>query len=179
MTISTKLLTTAFVLTCAFQAHAVSSETEASSKALGANMTEEISFDEGKATLTDSAKKEISQFVKTAKDKGKIHEMKIAVWADREYPSKDTKASPADVKLADERAKALKEYMKKELAVSNVNTYNMTKRPNEMQKFLQTQTATTKETMEKMGAAPSTSKDTGMFKQRAQSSKAVMMIYME
>jgi uncharacterized protein (DUF1800 family) len=179
MTISTKIFTAAFALTCAFQAHALTSETEASSKAMGANMTEEIAFDEGKATLTDSAKKEISEFVKTAKDKGKIHEMKVAVWADREYPAKDTKASKADVSLADERAKNLKEYLKKELAVNNVNTYNMTKRPNEMQKFLRTQTAETKETMEKMGAAPSTSKDTGMFKQRAQSSKAVMMIYME
>ena len=161
-------------------AHAgVTSETEASSKALGAKMANEITFEEGKSSLTDTSKQEIREFIKTARDQGKIGEIKVAVWADREYPSPDTKASNADVKLANDRAKELKNFLKKELALNEVNTYNMTQRPNALQKFMHTPTANMKNTMEKMGAAPTTEKETGLFSQKAQASKAVMMIYMK
>ncbi|MFM6927090.1 MAG: hypothetical protein ACKOX6_01425, partial [Bdellovibrio sp.] len=173
--ISTKrILEMAIVLSTftGFASHAsVTSETEASSKALGAKMANEISFEEGKTSLTDTSKQEIRDFIKTARDQGKIGEVKVAVWADREYPSPDTKASDADVKLANERAKELKGFLKKELAVNDVNTYNMTQRPNALQKFIHTPTANMKNTMEKMGAAPTTEKETGLFNQKAQASK--------
>lgn len=181
--ISTKrILGMAIVLSAftGFAAHAsVTSETEASSKALGAKMADEISFEEGKTTLTDSSKQDIKDFIKTAREQGKIGEVKVAVWADREYPSPNTKASNADIKLANERAETLKSFLKKELAVNDVNTYNMTKRPNSLQQFVHTPTANMKDTMEKMGAAPTTEKETGLFNRKAQASKAVMMIYMK
>jgi hypothetical protein len=157
----------------------MSSETEKASQALGAKMSSEVKFDEGKATLTQDSKDKIRDFVRDARAKGKIDEIKVAAWADREYPTKDTKASSADVKLADERLKELKKYLKDDLKVSSVDSYNMTERPNALQKFLKTPTANVKNTMEASGAAPKTESETGLFGQRAQSSKAVLMIYMQ
>lgn len=157
----------------------VDAETETASKSLGAAMASEISFDEGKANLTEGAQNEIRSVINTAKEKGKIDELKVAVWADREYPVKDTKVSKADIDLAKKRADNIKSFIKKELKVGSVNTYNMTERPNALQKFLKTPQETVKSTMEASGAAPRTSEETGMFGQKAKASKAVIMIYMK
>lgn len=160
-------------------AYALDSATESAGKTLGAKMTSEISFDEGKSTLTDSAKNDIRNMVNEAKKSGKIDEMKVAAWADREYPTEGAKASKQDINLANDRAKAVKNLIKDELKVSSVDTYNMTERPNALQKFMRTDTAKTKTAMEESGAAPRTSDETGFFNQKAKSSKAVIMIYMK
>jgi len=162
------------------QAHAgVSTETEQASKLLGAKMVSEVSFDEGKSSLSDSSKEEIKAFVASARESGKIGEVKLAVWADREYPAKDTKASSGDVKLANERAKSLSNYLKKELKVDSVSSYNMTERPNALQKFVKTPAEKVKSTIEATGAAPKTDAETGFFNQKAQAKKAVLMLYMQ
>ncbi|WP_374073430.1 hypothetical protein [Bdellovibrio bacteriovorus] len=158
---------------------AVDSETETASKALGAKMASEISFDEGQATLSDGAKEEIRSLVQTAKEGGKIDELKVAVWADREYPTKDTKASKSDIALAKKRADVIKSFIKDEMKVGSVNTYNMTERPNALQKFLRTPESKVKTTLETSGAAPRTSSETGVFGQKAKASRAVIMVYME
>lgn len=168
------LVTASFVPAMA----AVSSETEQASQLLGAKMVSEVNFEEGKADLTDASKKEIREFVASARQSGKIGEVKLAVWADREYPTPDTKASKADVKLAEERAKNLSKYLKSELDIKHVSTYNMTERPNALQKFVKSPTEQVKSTMEATGAAPKTESETGVFHQKSQSKKAVMMVYM-
>ncbi|MNK01234.1 hypothetical protein D3C87_190290 [compost metagenome] len=160
-------------------AKGATTETENASKALGASQVSEITFEEGKSTLTQESRNEIREMVKDAEKSGKISEIKAAVWADREYPVSDTKAPKADIKLAEDRAKELKKFIKNELKVSDVKTYNMTERPNAMQKLLSTPTAQMKETLEGSGAAPGTEKEKGLFNQKAQASKAVLMIYMK
>ncbi|MEK2645712.1 hypothetical protein [Bdellovibrio sp. BCCA] len=155
----------------------VDSETETASKALGAKMTSEISFDEGQTNLSDSAKEDIRSLIKDAKEKGNIDELKVAVWADREYPTKDTKASKADIDLAKKRADNIKSFIKSEMKVGSVNTYNMTERPNALQKFLRTSDSKVKSTMEASGSAPRTSEETGFFGQKSKASKAVIMVY--
>jgi len=158
---------------------AADAETEAASKALGASKVSEISFSEGKANLSDEAKDDIRGLVNEAKESGKIDELKVAVWADREYPTKNTKASKGDIDLARKRADAIKDFIKKELDVSDVKTYNMTERPNALQRFLHTPTAKMKKTMETQGAAPRTEEETGFFGTKAKASKAVIMVYTE
>lgn len=181
MKTSSYILTTFLILSGASLGAlaAVDAETENASKSLGAALSSEISFDEGKANLTESAQNEIRSVIGSAKEKGKIDELKVAVWADREYPVKDTKASKADIDLAKKRAENIKSFIKKELKVSSVNTYNMTERPNALQKFLKTPQEEVKATMEASGAAPRTSEETGVFGQKAKASKAVIMIYMK
>jgi hypothetical protein len=158
---------------------AIDSETENASKSMGASMASEISFEEGKANLTENAKNDIRGVIKSAKETGKIDELKVAVWADREYPAKDTKASKADIDLAKKRADSIKTFIKNEMKVGTVNTYNMTERPNALEKFLKTPQEKVKSTMEASGAAPRTSDETGFFGQKAKSSKAVIMIYIK
>ncbi|MEN0059779.1 MAG: OmpA family protein [Bdellovibrio sp.] len=153
--------------------------TKAASENLGASMVSEVSFDQGRSTLNDSAKSEIRKIVDEAKQKGKIDELKVAAWADREYPTSGTKASKQDIDLADERARSVKNFIKDDLQVGSVNTYNMTERPNALQKFMRTDTAKTKTAMENTGAAPRTSDETGLFNQKAKSSKAVIMVYVK
>ncbi|WP_413582392.1 hypothetical protein [Bdellovibrio sp. HCB288] len=160
-------------------AFALDAETESASKALGAKMVSEVSFEEGKSTLTETAKTDIRNMVSEASKKGKIDELKVAVWADREYPTEGTKASKQDVKLANDRARVMKDFIKDELKVSSVETYNMTERPNALQKFIKTDTAKTKTAMETSGAAPRTTDETGFMGRKAKSSNAVIMVYMK
>jgi len=158
---------------------AVSGETEHAASAMGAAKVSQVSFDQGKSTLSDSARAEIKNVVEEAKKSGKINEIRLAVWADREYPSPDTKAPKADVKLANDRADEIKKYIKNELKVSDIKTFNMAERPNALQSMLGTKTAEVKETMEGSGAAPKTEKEKGIFNQKAQASTAVIMIEMK
>lgn len=157
----------------------VDSETEDTAKGMGANAVMEVSFDEGSAALTEDTKKELRNKISEAKQTNKIDELKIASWADREYPSKDTKASKSEVELAKKRGENLKSFVKDELKVGDVSTYNMTERPNPLQKFFRTGQAKVKNAMEASGAAPRTEKETGVFGTKAKASKAVIMIYYE
>ncbi len=168
------------VLGYAFTAGAaINSATESAARSLGANMVSEISFEEGKASLTADAKRELREFVSSARGSGKVDEVKVPVWADREYPITDSKASDGDVKLADDRAKEVKNYLKDQLKVSSVTTYNMAERPNSMQDLFKTEQAKTKNTLESKGAAPQTESETGFLGLKGQASKALVMVYLK
>lgn len=156
-----------------------SAETEQASATLGATKVSEISFEAGKATLTKEAQDDIRSIIQEAMKQGKINEVKAAVWADREYPVEENKAPKQDVKLANQRADTLKKFIKNELKVKDVNTYNMAERPNALEKFVNTSDAKVKSTLEATGAAPKTEGEKGLFNQKAQASKAVIMIYVK
>ncbi|WP_374030135.1 hypothetical protein [Bdellovibrio bacteriovorus] len=172
---------TVFILSlAASQAEAaIDSATEKASRALGAAMATEISFKESSADLNDRAKKEIQDIIAKSGNSGKIEEVKVAVWADREYPAADTRASDQDIDLAKRRADNIRRYIKSETAVRDVDVFNMSERPNALQKFLSTPDAKLKKKMESSGAAPRTDKEAGVFNQRAKASKALIMVYTE
>lgn len=156
---------------------AVNSEVEAGAKILGANLVDEVKFDEGKTILSDASKKDLQEIVKSARAKGEIAEIKVAVWSDKEYPTDDQKMPKQDVNLANARAQAVKDYLTKNLAINDVNTYNMTERPNPLQKFLNTSSYETKSTLEASGAAPKKG-DEGFLFTKAQKGKALLMVYL-
>ncbi|MGZ3749371.1 MAG: hypothetical protein ACXWRE_17175 [Pseudobdellovibrionaceae bacterium] len=110
----TALLLFSWVSPSAFAA--VDSETEKASKSLGVARASEISFDKGNANLSESAKNNIREFVNSAKESGKINELKVAVWADREYPQKDGKVANIEA------------FFKSEMKVGTINTFKMTER---------------------------------------------------
>ncbi len=114
----------------------VSSEIEAASKILGANLVDEVTFDEGKTTLSEEARAEIRSFIKDASAKGQIIEVKVAVWADKEYPTESSQPRSSDIKLSQSRAQAMENYLTKDLALNNVNSYNMSEQPNPLQKMV-------------------------------------------
>lgn len=145
---------------------------------LGAQQVKEISFDKNSSSLTEAQKTEIRNAVTEAAQKGKIDEVKVLAWSDKEYPAEKGKQSKEDVALAKKRIEDLKMFLKKELKVSSVDSYNMTERPNALEKFFHTSDAKVKDTTEAMGAAPAEG-NTGIFDMKAQASKGVVMIFMK
>jgi hypothetical protein len=167
----------AVALLTAFQAHAWTTSKDAADR-LGADQVKEISFDKNMSNLTDEQKNEIRTAVNEAAQKGKIEEVKILAWSDKEYPAEKGKQSKDDVNLAKNRIRDLKAFLKDDLKVSSVDTYNMTERPNALQKFFHTSEAKVKKVAEASGAAP-TEGNTGLFDMKAQASKGVVMIFMK
>lgn len=161
------------------QAEMVNSETQTASAQLGAAKVAQIEFDEGQSALKPADMEEVKNAVAEAKTQGKIYEVRVVSWADQEYPAKGTTAPKASVKLAEDRADRVKEYIKKDLAVSDVKTYNMAKRPNTLQEFFNTKTAKTKESMEKSGAAPTNDADTGFFGLKGKTAAAIVLVYVK
>ncbi|UOF01797.1 hypothetical protein [Bdellovibrio reynosensis] len=158
----------------------VNSETEDSVKGLGAAKVMEIEFEEGKADLSEDAKKEIREQIAEAKEGKKIDSLQVASWPDKEYPTKDVKPSKGDVELAKKRGENVKTFIKDEMkAVSSVRVFNMSERPNPLEKFLRTKEAKVKNTLEASGAAPRTKDETGFFGTKGKASKALIMIYYE
>jgi hypothetical protein len=158
-------------------AEMVNSETEDVGSKLGASQVAQVEFDEGQSALKANDADEIKAAVAEAKKAGNVTEVKILSWADQEYPAKGTKAPKASVSLADERANKIKDMVKKDLGVKDVDVYNMAKRPNAVQDILKTSTAKVKAEMETSGAAPTKSEDTGLFGLKGKKSAAVVLVY--
>lgn len=177
----TKLLLalTSFLLLASHAHAAINSDMDSAIKSLGASNAEEVSFDEGTANLSAATQDNLRQFVKEAKQNGTIRQIKVVAWADREYPVKGTEAPKADVQLANARLKAVKTFLEKEEHVKDVKGYNMAERPNGLEQWLKSSQASVKDTMENTGAAPRTNEETGLFGQKAQASKAVLMAFVK
>lgn len=176
------VLALAFIGMTAFSvAHAniMSSETKKTADALGAATVAEVKFTAGQASLTQDEIDHISAAIANARATGTIDEVKVITWADREYPAKNTSASDNSVRLADSRGEYLKKYLKAELNVDTVRTFNMAKRTNALQDFLNTPTARLKQSLEATGAAPVTSEDTGLFGLKAKASSGVVLVYLK
>jgi hypothetical protein len=160
-------------------AEMVTKETESASSQLGAARVAQVEFDEGQSSIKPAEKDELKAALNEAKKSGKVAEVKIFSWADQEYPAKGVKAPKSSIQLAEQRSDSLKNMMKKDLGVSEIETYNMAKRPNALQEMLKTGTAKAKAQMETTGAAPTKSEDTGIFGLKGKKSAAVVLVYTE
>ena len=157
----------------------ISTETKQFADRVGAANLTEIKFDEKQTSLTDSYRKELASLVNDARNKGEIQKVKVMVWADRDYPPSGQAAPKSDVALADKRSEEVKKYLKEQLNVPEVETYNMAERPGTLAHFFGTSDAQVKETAEASGAAPRTKDETGFFGLKGQTSKAVAFVFMK
>ncbi len=160
-------------------AEMVGKETESASVQLGAARVAQVEFDTGQSSIKPAEKDEVKTAIEEAKKNGKVSEVRIFSWADQEYPAKGVKAPQSSVRLAEQRAESLKNMMKKDLGVTEVETYNMAKRPNALQDMLKTGTAKAKAQMETTGVAPTKPEDTGLFGLKGKKSAAVILVYTE
>lgn len=135
-----------------------------------------LKFDKGTQRLSEASKKDLREFVASAKREGReIEDIKILAWADREYPSKGVKLTDHDVKIANERSKAIENYLKDDLSTNgDYETYNMAKRPNKVSEFFKGDDYKTKRIFERSGAAP-TDTDMQAF-MNSKASKALIML---
>jgi len=98
-----------------------------------------VTFDKNSAVLPESSMSGLADFVKATKDEAKVERYLVAAWADQETPAKG-ELSKAHRDLAAKRA----DHVKKALGASgalNVDTFEMTKQPNWIQKVFSTETA--------------------------------------
>ena len=177
MKMSSQLVLTVAFTSLAANASNLNTQTETAATNLGAHISSQIGFEQGKSELKAQELAELRQVIGRAKADGKISEIKIISWADRDYPSEGTTAPNQQVKLAAERGDKIKIFIKKELNVNDVEVYNMAKRPNALQELFNTQTAKVKDQMETSGAAPTKKEDTGWFGLKGKTSEALVLVY--
>ncbi len=98
---------------------------------MGADAASQITFDAGRATLTSDEITALNEMVSQARaNNEKIDGVKVFVWGDRVYSETQGAAATAqEKKIADERVKNIKNYLQKDLKVSGVETFNMTRQP--------------------------------------------------
>lgn len=155
----------------------VNSETRKAASRAGAATVTEISFSKESTDLSDSAKKELQQTIVGASKKGEIKEVRVAAWADQEYPPKGVDLAKSQIELAEKRAEGVQTFLEKSLNITGVSTINMAERPSGIQNMLKTPGSKTKNTLENSGAAPTGSDQTGLFGLKGKASEALVMIY--
>lgn len=135
-----------------------------------------LQFDKGTQRLSDASKKDLREFVASARREGReIDDIKILAWADREYPSTGVRLTDRDVKMANERSKSIEKYLKDDLNTSgDYETYNMAKRPNKVSEFFKGDDYKTKRIFERSGAAPAGTDMQAFMNSKA--SKALIMV---
>lgn len=102
-----------------------------------------VTFDENSASLSDTSMTALADFVKATKDESKVERYLVAAWADKDFPAKG-ELSKAQRKLADTRA----DHIKKALGAAGatkIDTFEMTKQPNWIQRAFSTETAEIKD----------------------------------
>lgn len=155
----------------------ISEQTRQAATSLGAANLGEVEFVTGSDQLTDQGRAEIRNVIDEARQKGELDYINVLAWSDQEYPANKTKQSQAEIKLAKRRIENLQSFLKKELKVKNVTGFNMAERPGKIKEFLGTKEARVKKTTEVAGAAPVEEEETGLFGEKGQASKAVIMVF--
>ncbi|MGZ3690042.1 MAG: hypothetical protein ACXVAX_00975 [Pseudobdellovibrio sp.] len=135
----------------------------------------EIEFLPGSSQLTQSAKTSLDDVLIQAQRKGKLDEAIVLSWADDEYPSKELKKlSKSQRDLADNRNKAVKDYVKSVRSIG-VDTYNMASQPNTLSRWFNTSDNKLKNSL--ISAGLPTTADNPQYPSKA--SHAVVLIKVE
>lgn len=132
--------------------------TKTAASEAGAKNYAEIKFYEGSSTLTEGAKDSLREVLSEARLEGKVDEVIVLSWADKNYPSKELKKLSKEQRdLADQRNKKVEEYLKAMRDV-DVNTYNMAERPSSFSKLFNTADSELKSSMIEAGLSTTADK---------------------
>lgn len=141
---------------------------------LDAASVSKIHFSKASAVLDAADKKHIRDQILAAKAQGEIDEIKVVVWADQKYPIESKKKlSDAQLKLAESRGDAIRNYVEEQLDIADVDIYNMAERPNAFERLFRTSDARVKTALERSGV----NADTGLA--TPNQSQALVMVVME
>jgi hypothetical protein len=98
-----------------------------------------ITFDKGSADLSNESFATLTDFVKKANSESKVDSFIVATWADEAYPTKG-ELSHKKRELAESRSENIKKGLSAK-GITNVDFFEMTKRPNWFQRVFSTKTA--------------------------------------
>lgn len=136
---------------------------------VGSNTT--VSFQPGASALSTESKIQLQNFVKRAKEVGRIDEVKVAAWSDNPAPKEGEELSKQDKELAAQRAASIQEYLK-DLKVKAGDTYNMAERASWVSRLFHTDSAKLKEELNKDGT---TKDEFQIIKNNGEPSKVVVL----
>jgi hypothetical protein len=132
----------------------------------------EIEFPEGSDSLSLSAKQSLDSVLDQAQNSGKIDEVMVLSWGDKEFSSKTTKKlSKVQTDLAEQRSKSIAAYLKSARGVS-VDRFNMAEQPSILSKLLNTEDNRLRTSMSAAGL--STSEESNQYPSKA--SHAVILV---
>jgi hypothetical protein len=90
----------------------------------------EIQFQSGSAALTDQAKTSLASVIDQARADGRIEEVLVLSWSDKEYPSESkNRLTTYQADLAERRNQTIEKFIET-MSYADVETYNMAKKPN-------------------------------------------------
>lgn len=135
----------------------------------------------GKATnLTDAQKREIRTLIDTAKQKGEIDQVHVAVWSDKAFPQEGQNLTDAERNLAEQRISGIESYMNEQLQVSNVETYSMAEKTNWFARAFNTNEAELQSLFSQQGAPQNVDpQEFRIVKKEGGANKAVILIEMK
>lgn len=117
-----------------------------------ASFVTEIVFKKDSSELSNDGRNALRDMLKAAKDKGKVEEVKILAWADKDYPPKNKMALNKDErKLADERALEIKGYVEDNSKGVDIDVHNMAERPYTLQNLFKSGDLRVKKSLETAG----------------------------
>lgn len=143
-----------FLLFLAPIAFAATGEPPQKENPLG-ELAAKVEFEPGTDILTRAGKVELTRLVEEARSKGEIDKVRVLSWADREYPRDGEEIARVETYLADERATVVQEFLEEQLKVSDVDTFNMARRPGTLKRIFRTPEFRVKDQAEESGIAPS------------------------
>ena len=134
-----------------------------------------VEFEKGSAALTQDHKSKISEMVQKAK--GDEKNLDIAVWSDQPFPTGEQELSKDQQELAENRVKAIKDYVDTLEFEGNMETYNMAERSNWLARTFNTEESELKSIFAKEGVeAGAMQEKYEAFKNEGEPSKAVFVM---
>jgi hypothetical protein len=131
------------------------SKTSQAAAEVGATHYTVINFAPGQNTLPEPERAKLRELASEAARHGKVAEIQVLAWADKEYPKEEQNVASRDEKLADQRAETIKDFLKKDLKTSaDVEAHNMAKRPGVFSELVKSEGYEVKTSFENTGAAP-------------------------
>lgn len=100
-----------------------------------------IDFAPGSAVLSEEHKAKLRQLVREVRSSRDIEQVTIAAWSDKALPMKDAKLLDSDKDLAERRADAIRDIVRMELGVSDIDAYNMAEPANWLARTFNTKDA--------------------------------------
>ena len=136
----------------------------------------EISFAKGSSKLTSKAQEQIKELFLRSKGQREVSDANVITWADQEYPSENAKTlSKAQRNLADNRNKAIRDYLNELRASVDVHVHSMAERPTALKEFLKTADTRVKQSLETAGIPTTDQPKTGLPK----ASKSIVMLMLK
>ncbi len=131
---------------------------------MGSHFVTEFSFGKSKYNLTAANKNKIKELYQKASRKGQIEEVQLITWADVEFPTQARgELSDVQQKLVDERNKSIEKYLNSLNKDLEVNKISMAERAGAVDRFIASDEAKVKETLDTKDAPDKVSKSIVVF----------------